>query len=810
MSMLVSLLFVVASFTAAAQPFTSARWIWAQPREAPPTNAYLRVRIEATKPVRKAWFFCIQERQRRVTLNGKPLALVPYPANRERRGHVRSCGRDLTSLLTPGENVLVFEHFRCPKGCYGLLLRGAVEYADGTSRQFCSSAKDFEGAATLDGPWSPAWEQGDATMVPWTRYGETVRQFATEQELEQYLGFMHEGNGTFPAARLAQEPESPNARIVYSGILPAIETNGRILPPYRSTECEFAPAAEDEAFIRQCERIGLHLYSLPRFRNNQMSTSQSTWDFRSMDDAMRRILQLDPEARFSLYNITGRHLPDGWLDAHPDELCEYAVKSEKTHEYGGNIRTVSFASEAYRELERNFWRAFGAFAKDKPWRRRLVMVHCGFGGSGDGMPCGCHTMPDTGKRMTERFRAFLKAKYATDAALQKAWADGMVSIDSVRVPNAAERWGTGRYVKDASDPRDVRVLDYYDCYHSVFEEFILEFGKAVKAALPGTLVGAYHGYVILGYTPEGSTAKYDRILQSPYIDYFYATTRGYNLVDGLFRDLAQPMRAVGKMVSIEGDVRTHVALGQGEEKWRCKTPAETRATVGKFVANALIQGTGWHVVDFGNAWRTRWFNCPEALEPLAAGIRAWKRLYAAGDVKQAADVAIVIDPKDMWRSGYPDFDKNRAVFDDRICLPLQALNLSGFAYDLYAPADLASAPNTHKAVFRLGFTGEAAPKTAAEWAKALAARGCHAYTRPGFYVQRNSKLLLVFVPKNATVPGESKGVKDMLDQTGLCAVTLERPCRCATDVLTGEVVARETGRFTLQSGEPRLWLLEVE
>ena len=790
--------------------FTEACWIWAAPRENPPTNVFLRVRLDVTKEVRKAWFFCLMERSRGVWLNGRPLSLGAYPENRELRGHVRSQGRDITSLLAPGENVLLFERCRGARGCYGLLLRGAVEYADGTRRDFCSSAKDFEGAVSRDGPWTPAWEQGDATMVPWSRYGEPVRQFATEKELADYLSFMHDGNGAFPAEALAKEPESPNARIVYSGLLPAIETNGKVLPPYRSTECEFTPDPASEAFIRQCAKIGLHLYSLPRFRSNQMSTSQTSWDFRPMDDAMRRILQLDPEARFSLYAITGRHLPDGWLDAHPDELCEYAVKSSSRHEYGGNVRTVSFASEAYRAHERSFWRAFGDFARGKPWRRRLVMVHCGFGGSGDGMPCGCHTMPDVGKRMTERFRAFLKARYGTDAALRRAWADETVTLDAARVPDAAERWGSGKFVKDPSDPRDVRVLDYYDCYHSVFEEFVLDFGKSVKDALPGTLVGAYHGYVILGYTPEGSTAKFDRILQSPHIDYFYATTRGYNLVDGLFRDLVNPLRRAGKLASIEGDVRTHLGVGQAEEKWRCKTPAETRSTVSKFVANALVEGTGWHVVDFGNAFRTRWFDCPEALEPLAAGIRAWRKLYAEGGTVQSADVAVVIDPKDMWRSGYPDFDKNFAVFNERVCLPLQALNLSGFAYDLYSPDDFASAPKPYKAVFRLRFEGEPAPKTAADWARVLAAKGCHAYTRPGFFVRENSRLLLVFVPKGATVPGESKGVRDMLDQSGVCDVTLRRACRAATDVLTGEVVARDADRLTLRSDGPRLWLLEID
>lgn len=796
--------------------FTEARWIWAQPKENPPTNAFLRVRLDASKPVRKASFFCIQERPKGTWLNGRPLALGPYPENRELRGHIRSVGLDITKLLAVGENVLMFERSRALKGCYGLLLRGVIEYADGTRRDFCSSAKDFEGAASPDGPWSPVWEQGDATMVPWTRYGEPVRQFATADELKAYLDFMHEGCGAFPAELLAREPESPNARIVYSGILPAIETNGRILPPYRSTECEFVPDPASEAYIRKCARIGLHIYSLPRFRNNQMSTSQSSWDFRPMDDAMCRILQLDPEARFALYNITGRHLPDGWLDAHPDELVGYAVKSTKTHEYGGNIRTVSFASEAYRALERNFWKSFGAFAKDKPWRRRLVMVHCGFGGSGDGMPCGCHCMPDTGRRMTERFRAYLKDKYRTDAALRRAWADDAVTIAAAEVPDAKERWGSGKFVKDPSDPRDVRVSDYYDCYHSVFEEFILDFGKSVKDALPGALVGAYHGYVILGYTPEGSTARFGRILKSPYIDYFYATTMGYNLVDGLFRDLVNPIRAAGMFSSIEGDVRTHVGLGQAEEKWRCKSPAETRSTVGKFVANALIQGTGWHVVDFGNAFRTRWFDCPEALEPLAAGIRTWERHYAAGDIRQDADVALVIDPDDFWRNGTPNFDDpakgvacSKTVYE-RLTQPLQALNLSGYAYDIYGPEDFKAAPKDYRAVFRFRFDGERWPTTPADWAKILAAKGCHAYTKPGFYVQRNSRLLSVFVPKGATVPWESRGVKGLLDQSGVCEVALERRCRRVTDVFTEEIVGTDTDRLILKSDEPRLWLMEVE
>ena len=201
-------------------------------------------------------------------------------------------------------------------------------------------------------------------------------------------------------------------------------------------ECEMVPDPASESIIRKCAAMGLHLYGVQRFNRLKYQRPDGTWNFDAFGPGLCRILQLDPEARFVIsYQNANQRLAKGWAKKHPDELVGYARKTNLKHEYAGNAVAPSLASEVYRAEERAFWKAFGEYARNQPWRRRLIMVHCAVGGSGDGMPCGCHCMPDTGKRMTEKFRAALTAKYKTDDALRKAWADQAVTLETATVPD---------------------------------------------------------------------------------------------------------------------------------------------------------------------------------------------------------------------------------------------------------------------------------------------------------------------------------------------------------------------------------------
>ena len=270
------------------------------------------------------------------------------------------------------------------------------------------------------------------------------------------------------------------------------------------------------------------------------------------------------------------------------------------------------------------------------------------------------------------------------------------------------------------------------------------------------------------------------------------------------------MRDAGMFASVEGDVRVHTGLDHGEMQWRCKTPEESRSTVGKFVCNSLIWGTGWQVLDFGLNRRVRWFDCPEALEPLAAGIKAWKRHYAAGDTALAADIAVVIDPDMMWRNGYPLFPKNLKEHTKRVSSPIQTLGFSGYAYDLHSPSSLAKSGRKYKKVINIGFEGPVLPHDSKEWAKILHAAGCHQFTDSGFCARRNSRFLMVFSPLNASI---RKNDKELLSKaftkTGRTEVRLERRYKTIRDVMTGDVIGRDTDSFVLSSTGPRIWLLET-
>ncbi len=725
---------------------SEARWIYCGPEDDFPTSVCARLAFEIDRPVRRAWFHSFRERGTGVWLNGTPLNCTLWPEFKSMRGHVRGTGADITKRVVPGKNVLAFKlgyrrNLKRPDRSHtcGIILRGAVEFEDGKVLQLVSTPEQIKVSATEpagwreiafdDSDWQPGFDNGDATMIPWARYSDVMRQYATESEYAAYQEFLRTGGGAFPEAKLRAEPDSPNAKVVFSGRLPGIETNGKVIPPYAFMEIGLTPSARNDAIVRHASERGIHLFGLDRFLRGKYEAEDGTYDFRQFDGGIRRILAVDPEARFLLYYRNGAQMPVGWVEKHPDELAGYAVAApgrKDIGDYSGNPDVPSFASRLYRDEERRFWKAFGDYVRQQPWGRRIIGIHCGYGGSGDGMPAGANKMPDTGKRMTEAFRRFLQAKYPTDAALQAAWGVPTVTRQTAGVPAARERMGSGLFVQDLADPRDRMVADYYDCYTRELESFMIEFAQSIKAALPGCLAGAYFGYTILAYSPEGNTSRIDRLLQCPEFDYFYCTSLGYNLTCGIPRCLPELCRRYGKFCSVEGDVRPHTAIGYGgEQQWCCRTPAETRATFGKFVANALVSGLGWQAVDFGQAqsglgmW---WHDCPEALETMGAGVAEWHRRWRQGASDESAnEVAVVFDMDSPWRDGHADRDLTEVMVHNLVNYPLQTLNLSGYPWDLLSVDGYAKSPHPYRAVVFLN-TLAASPELRAAARKARGER----------------------------------------------------------------------------------------
>ena len=707
---------------------SAARWIRSGTAERSFTNSYLRFHVDLPARAVKATLRTFPTSSR-LWINGmrsKPLEAVPELARF--RGKLRGSGiGDFATFLRPGSNVIsIAVSDRDPK-YRGLILRGEITCADGRVVEFASNARTVKAAADEqagwtdpafdDSAWAPACELGDVRLYPWRLSGSIPAIYCTPREYEAYLRALSSG---LPDEELLKEPDNPHARIVYRGDLPGVEINGTVHPPFVMSEVDLPDWPEKTArneVLAKCRAMGLKFLCVSRYcSDTYVRADGDSWEFSDFDSRIRGVLSAHPDAYIVLYYRNGIGVSDEWAAAHPDELAGYAVtnKSRSYFDYRANPNAPSFASPYYREEQRRYWKAFGEYARTKPWGRRIAGVHCGFGGSGDGMPCGCHALPDTGKRMTEAFRRYLREKYGSDAALQKAWGDAVVTLGTATVPDATARDGSGLFIRDLSDPRDRRIDDYYDCYHREFEDFIIDFGKSVKTALPGCLAGGYYGYAVLGYNPSGMTARFERALASPWIDYLYATVSGNHRMDGLTRHLLSPFHRFGKLSSMEADDRIHTAFFPGQQCNRNgkplsefptrPTPEESRATFSKVVGNSLIWGCGFQMVDFGEK-NFKWFNCPEALEPVAAGIREWRRAFESGGTSWRSDVAVVIDPEPIWREGRASTDLNFYYDANLTTIPRQTLSFSGYSYDTLTPEDYVRSTNDYRTAIFLNLFG---------------------------------------------------------------------------------------------------------
>ena len=790
------ILLLFLSTLAAAPRFSEAGWLWAGDKNDAPLKAYLRREINIKEPVKEAFFYAFADKRKTYYFNGKKIELRPWKKLPRTFGHVKGDGLDLTHLLKPGKNVLAveLERFKDKRYCYGLMLYGEIKYASGKKELLRSTAREFKASGIFQkgwntpnfdsSKWKNAFYQGDVTMKPWATYGNVPLLYCTPEEFKAYRDHLTAG---FPAKRLAAENKKVKAKIVYRNHIPGVEINGKILPPFTAT-VNHASDPERDQLISATGKRGMHLVRLG------MDIVSCNGDFTHLDFAVRRILAKNPEA----YILIGyREIPDAsWMKRNPDELVKYAVKSKSTHygNYSANPPAPSYASEKVKVYFEQKIKELGEYCVKQPWGHRILGMINSHGGSGDGMPPGCHAMPDVGKRMTEKFRLFLKAKYKTADALQKAWGDSKVTFDNAQVPDAAARWGSGMYLRDTGDPKDRRVLDYYTCYHKEFSGYIHRQMKAIKKYLPGRLAGCFSGYIILGYPPEGSSAFFEEMLRSPDVDIMYATTRGYNLTDGLHRHNHSVFHRYGKLSSVEADIRPHHD-NTCEKQWQCKTPEETRATMSKVIANCFFSGTGFHLVPFSSSYR---FNTAETLEPIAAGVKVWKKLFNAPPRKNA-DIAVILDHDQIWKQGHPSYGRTRPFSDTLVTFPLQTMNFSGFAYDLLALEDYLDSQNDYRCVVFLN-SFEIAPKQKAALLKKLRRPGVTAVwnyapgliTPAGYSSRSMSELTgmdLKFIKKVLPV-----SAKDQLNRE--IAPTLDRYMKIGPRIICTDARAKVLARYS--------------
>jgi len=125
---------------------------------------------------------------------------------------------------------------------------------------------------------------------------------------------------------------------------------------------------------------------------------------------------------------------------------------------------------------------------------------------------------DVSHSMLDRFRRWLREKYGTNEALQKAWNQPDVTFETANFRPEWFRPGDVGIFRDPQKSRD--TMDAQLCHQQSQTDAIMRFCRVIKDHLPGVLTGTFYGYY-LG-TGGGIGAHYDveRLYASGLIDFF--------------------------------------------------------------------------------------------------------------------------------------------------------------------------------------------------------------------------------------------------------------------------------------------------
>ncbi|HEY3416541.1 MAG TPA: hypothetical protein VGM23_06635, partial [Armatimonadota bacterium] len=235
---------------------------------------------------------------------------------------------------------------------------------------------------------------------------------------------------------------------------------------------------------------------------------------------------------------------------------------------------------------------------------------------------------DFSPAMVDYFRKWLRERYQTDAALQRAWDNPAVTFDTATVPTLEERCPPdGLNLLDPTVNR--QAVDFYTCQgDGQYRNWTTLLGAAKKACGGRALIGTYGSYVqVAGWSPnywgsdgpggayEGRKQKYkgspddelnphllagqftwSRILDHPAVDFlaspydYYYRKWGASLIN---QGLGESAELRGKLFIINEDTRTHL---HGSTHYSgADSPAETTALYRRNFAaiHTTCSGCNW-------------------------------------------------------------------------------------------------------------------------------------------------------------------------------------------------------------------------
>ena len=559
---------------------------------------------------------------------------------------------DAAALLSPGSHRIEFQDINgAAKG--GIICRIVLRYANGAVEELFSdttwkTAKTpSQDAAAAVAPLS----HGDLEVLPFAPNFvlEPIYCEAERKALQAAKAGKDALYQQYVAEVLDKEPY-PVSQVTYERGVPMFKIGEKLFPPifysvHHYQNYNYDKFVDSMANFRDAD---LHLYVMG-ISLKQLWRGPKDYNFDLLDTWAPATFLHDPEARL-VFEIACTRLPEWWMKAHPEECVVYLNPegSDMTKEQViGHHLAPSFASELYKSELADFLKALVSHVESQPWGKRVFAYRNDNGVYLEWHHWGMNgTAPDVSAPMQRHFTEFLKERYGTNEALQKAWRRNDVTLETAKLADFAQRTTTssGNYwdaVKDA------QAIDSVRCVIDAVGDFLLEMNHVIKEACGRRcLVGNYYGYFFGMFYPAcGWQLQLERMLNSDDVD-FNCQPPPYGHA---FRDFGQAQfsrgltgsyRLHGKLNIMEADTRTH-DVPYGTNHCFSASPEDTVQLMARDFCQALCVNIGFWYFDFGEGWYTH----PLVREYLQKLRAIWETPV---DKSSAAEVVIVGDHDSVY------------------------------------------------------------------------------------------------------------------------------------------------------------------
>ncbi len=351
---------------------------------------------------------------------------------------------------------------------------------------------------------------------------------------------------------------------------------------------------------------------------------------------------------------------------------------------GGLISRQSFSSKKWLAdagvaLERVIDRI-----ENSKYAGRIIGYHIAYGASGECVLWGraSYRHGDYGIGHKKAFYDWGLKKYKSRERLAEIWQQPNIDRNNVKLPSPEERYDITDTVKGffRGEKNQMIATDFDIFISEVNAEAIEYFGKIVKEKTNNKLVGAFYGYFIHidnpGYTGH---LAWDRLLKSPYVDFFAAPKSYYRNKAGDPGGVLAPTMSVNrkKLWLDELDNRTHLARGVDSE-WTSENIDTTKTVFWREFTKNLADDSGFWWMDLGGGW----FNDAEIMKEFSALVNA-NKLIRQKKHESRSDILMLVDDECITHMNISR-EFRHAFMEDFLC----ELHMTGCLTDVYRLSDL--------------------------------------------------------------------------------------------------------------------------